>query len=281
MEDIEDWSDIASMIMKLPLSAYENRFSIQKWWKQFQVYWGVGKTNVIVLGRPSVGKSVMLSYLYGETNDLSWQLPDTSKNTETKAMTLGDWTSLIRTVPGQSTEERYRAVNEAFNTHKKLEGVIYVADWGFTDVRDGVIKRMMIEDQGIDSIDKLREHNLKREREDFSKICDSIKQSYNLNKSLKWILILVNKVDLFYDDKKINEAQKYYHPKSDSEFSEILRSSMGDLEHLNIACKAIPMCSYPKDFLWNGEMIKTDIRGEANKKALARNFFSTVSKFYR
>ncbi len=112
---IDNWSDIVPSFVKLPVKIYEHRHKINKWWKHFLVYVSKGDTNIVVLGRPGVGKSVMTSYLYGETNNLSWELPFTSKDVEAKALTLGNWTSLVRVIPGQTNNERYQGLNEAFN----------------------------------------------------------------------------------------------------------------------------------------------------------------------
>ncbi len=97
--DIENWSDIAPSFIKVPLNAYKYRHILQKWWKNLLVYTNRGDTNIVVLGRANVGKSVMASYLYGETNNLSWELPETSKDVESNAFTLGNWTNIVRVIP--------------------------------------------------------------------------------------------------------------------------------------------------------------------------------------
>ncbi len=72
---MEKWSDILPSAVKVPITAYKYRHQIQKWWKWVQARYDKGSTDIVVLGRPGVGKSVMMSYLYGESNHLSWQLP--------------------------------------------------------------------------------------------------------------------------------------------------------------------------------------------------------------
>lgn len=277
--ELEKWSDIAPSFVRFPITAYKYRHTIQKWWKHFLVYVNKGNTNTVVLGRPSVGKSVMASYLYGETNNLSWELPETSKDVEATALTLGEWTNIVRVIPGQTTNERYLGLNEAFNKSSKLEGIIYVADWGFTDVRDRVIKKQMIQFEGISTIEELRAFNLKREIEDFKAICREIEKAFALGKTPKWLLIIVNKSDLFFDDDLLNSAQSYYHPKGTSEFSKILQSTLYQIGEQRLKCQSIPLCSYEKDLIWNKETIKTRIGGEENRKALMANFFTTISNF--
>ncbi len=276
---LENWSDIAPSFIKVPLNAYKYRHSLQKWWKHFLVYMNQGDTNIAVLGRPSVGKSVLTSYLYGETNNLSWELPETSKDVESSAFTLGNWTNIVRVIPGQTTNERYLAINEAFNKSSKLEGIIYVADWGFTDVRDKIIKQQMIEQEGLETIRDIREFNLNLELEDFKQICKEIEKAYAIGKSPKWLLIIVNKADLFFKDSTLNLAQKYYHPKGNSAFSKIIKSTVNIIGEQRFKCAAIPFCSFEKDFIWNNEKVVTKIGGEENRKALMKNFFTTVANF--
>lgn len=276
---IENWSDIAPSFIKVPLNAYKYRHFLQKWWKNFLVYTNRGDTNIVIVGRPSVGKSVMASYLYGETNNLSWELPDTSKGVESNAFTLGDWTNIVRVIPGQTTNERYLGLNEAFSKSSKLEGIIYVADWGFTDVRDKIVKQQMIEKEDLDTIKAIRDFNLKLELEDFKIICKEIEKAFALGKAPKWLLIIVNKVDLFFENKTLNLAQKYYHPKGNSAFSKVVQSTINIVGEQRLKCTSIPLCSFEKDFVWNKEKVVTKIGGEGNRKALMKHFFTTIANF--
>ena len=52
------------------------------------------------------------------------------------------------------------------------------------------------------------DYNLKNEIDDIKSVCEQIKVAYSNGKGPKWIVIAVNKVDLFYNN--VNDAQKYY-----------------------------------------------------------------------
>jgi len=277
--EIEKWSDIAPSFIRVPITAYKYRTTIQKWWKKALAYANVGDTNVVVLGRPSVGKSVMMAYLYGESNDLSWKLPLASRDVEVGALTLGDWTKLIRVIPGQGFEKKFAGINEAFNKHRNLEGVIYVADWGYTDEKDSSLKEQMIKRNSLDTFDKLRDENLKKELEDFKFICKKIQEAFAIGKAPKWLLIVVNKADLFFDKDELNAAQDYYHPKGSSDFSKTIQQLIEQVGEQRLKCACVPLCSYEKDLEWNGKVTKTNISGEDNRKALAMNFFKTITNF--
>ncbi len=276
--EFEKWSDIAPSFIRVPITAYKYRTTIQKWWKKALAYANVGDTNIVVLGRPSVGKSVMMAYLYRESNDLSWKMPLPSKDVEVGTLTLGNWTKLIRVIPGQDLTQRYKGINEAFNKHQQLEGVIYVADWGYTDVWDTSQKEQFIE-KGIDSVEKLRAYNLADELEDFKFICKKIQEAFAIGKAPKWLLIVVNKADLFFDKNELDAAQAYYHPKGDSEFSKITQQLIEQVGEQRLKCACLPLCSYEKDLNWNSDIAKTHMNGEDNRKALMMNFFKTIANF--
>lgn len=278
-DEILDWTDIVPSILKYPIKAYKNRHSLQYWWKKTQVFLNSGDTNIVILGRPNVGKSVMVSYLYGESSNFDWQLPTASKTVETKAMKVGKWTNIIRVIPGQKMQERSQGLDEAFNESEKLEGIIYVADWGYNDVRNDVVKEKMIKEEKIDTIKNLRIFNLKQEIEDLKLICNDIERAFARGNMPKWFLIVVNKCDLFFENSELMSAQKYYHPDGDSEFSMVLQKTLNHVGRQNLKCASIPLCSFEKDLNWNQEIKKAEIGGEESRKALAMNFFQTISNF--
>jgi hypothetical protein len=111
---IENWSDIAPSPLRIPLALYKNRHFAQHWYKRFQVYLNYGKTNIVVLGRPDVGKSMLIEQLYDETGKISFEKPKESKSVESKAIALGDWTKIVRAIPGQSSTARLKGLTDAF-----------------------------------------------------------------------------------------------------------------------------------------------------------------------
>lgn len=276
MHLIENWSDIVPSVIKTPISIYQNRLLIHYWYKRLLVAAGQGNTNIVVLGRQTVGKSVLVANLYGEINELSWELPQSSLTTESKAIRLGEWTKLVRVIPGQTSLQQLRGLTEAFNKHKNLEGVIYVTDFGYTNQRDNVIKESMIKERGITTIKQLQKFNLQAELEDFKKICQKITEAHANNQGPKWLAIVVNKADLFFD--QINKAQQYYHPQSDSPFTQILKECLLTIGSQNLKCVSMPICSYETDLEWNKEVLKTQIGGTENRRALYKYLVKNLSE---
>jgi GTPase Era involved in 16S rRNA processing len=261
-----------SLLFRSSVTAYQKRHLVQHLWKNLLSFVDNGKTNIVVLGRPAVGKSVLTAQLYGEAANYDWDLPDTSSRIETKAIQLGEWTSLVRVIPGQETKIHHEGINEAFNEHKDLEGVIFVADWGFTGLRSPSQTRAMIE-EGKDTIEKLRAFNLEQELLYFQRVCNKIKEAFANGRQIKWLLIAVNKADLFVDS--IEEAQHYY--STESPFVKILTDLLLQVGKQNLKCAVMPIAAWEKDFVWNGETVKTNLGGTETKNGLFRKLIEQMA----
>ena len=272
-----DWTELVPTLVKTPITIYKNKETIQKLWKKLQVLCNLGKTDILILGRPAVGKSLLSSHLYGETTNLGYELPKTSRDVETNAIQLGTWTQIVRVVPGQKTSERIISLKKTFEEGNVPDGIIYTVDWGYTDVRDSLAKKIIIEEERIDTIDKLRDYNLKQELEDLKEVLDIIKFAFVTYKKPLWIIIAVNKVDLFYN--KLNEAQRYYSLEYKSDFTDLMNNFLNDIGTLNIKCKVLPISSWQKDLVWNNVLIETKLGGKENEKALTLNFIDEISNF--
>lgn len=266
-----------SFLIRSSFTAYQKRHLLQHLWKNLLTFSDLGKTNIVVLGRPAVGKSVLTSKLYGEANDFSWELPDTSSQVESRAIQLGEWTSLVRVIPGQTTAESDIGIDEAFNKHNELQGVMFVTDWGFTGVRDNTLKESMIRNQGIDTLEKLRQHNLKSELTYFKRVCDKIREAYSCGRKIKWVLIVVNKVDLFPES--VENAMNYYATNADSPFVKILNETLKSIGELNIKCSVMPISAWQNDFSWNKEEVKTNLGGTDIERELFRELITKIAEF--
>ncbi|HNL08713.1 MAG TPA: 50S ribosome-binding GTPase [Chitinophagales bacterium] len=272
--DIEKWSDIVPSAIKTPITIYQNRSSIHYWYKRALAAIDKGSTNVVVAGRPAVGKSVLVANLYGAVNELAWELPETSLSVETSAIQLGEWTKLVRVIPGQNSLQRLKGLSNAFNENKGLEGVIYVTDFGYTNVRDKSIKLRKIHEEQITTIEALRQYNLREELEDFKITCHKIAEAVATG-SPKWLAIAVNKADLFFHE--LDKAQAYYHLESNSDFAKILKNTLNTVGSQHLHCVTMPICSYETDLEWNGEIIKTNIGGTDNRRILHKYFIKQLA----
>ena len=275
----ESWTDLVPSPVKPVVYMYTHRKLIQEYWIKAQVKIGVGKPTVIIAGRAGVGKSVLASHYHGEANSLDWKEPGTSPDVEIKPITIGDWTKIVSVIPGQNSAERARALDTALNKTESLEGVIYVVDWGYTAIRDNAVKNDMINNKSINSIEKIREHNLKLEIEDFKLLLEKIAMSNASGRGPKWLTIAVNKVDLFASN--INGAKDYYHPECPSNFTTELDKLYQQIGKNNINVISLPVCAMPEPFEWNGEIISSQIDSVTKQKNYLREFIEGIAVLQR
>ena len=266
-----DWTGIATTARVAHLG-YTHQALIKKWIKHASVYLNIADTNIAIVGRPSVGKSVLQDHLCGGLADHYYKFPETSNVVETEVLMVQKMAKVIQTIPGQASRERHIGLHKALSS-KTLDGIIYVCDWGFTDVRHESIKTHQSADK--ETIKEIRNHNLMLELTDFKEFCNRVSEVYSVNQRPKWLLIASTKADLYYDD--LTSAQNYYHPKGNSEFGQAAKELMEFVGQNNFKIAAEPFCSQLKDFNWNNQLIKSDIGGTENQMHLTRNFIEKIA----
>jgi hypothetical protein len=243
-----------------------------------QVFANKGATEIVILGRENVGKTVFFDGLRKESGNFPYILPKASKNVESGVITFEKDSKIVRVIPPQLSSERFIGLESSIDNNSQLEGVIYMTDWGFTDVRDETNKKILIEQDKISTLEEIRAFNLEKELKDFEKVCDRLREVYVTKKvNPKWLLVLTNKVDLFYN--QLNETQKHYHLAYSSPFTEIAKGLIHDIGAKNIKYACLPICSYEQDFVWNQTTIKTNLGGTDIKHAFYRAIISTISNF--
>lgn len=273
---MDSWLDIVPSAVKAPYTIYKNRKVINYWVKRLQVVTNTGKTNVLVLGIPASGKSVLTSFLYGEINNLNYELPDASEGVESKAITLGEWTHLFRVIPGQGYQTRHAGLNAAFENNTSLSGVVYVVNYGYTEVRDATNRAVLISSDGVASIEDLRKYNLEVELRDFTSLVDRLIENHSLYGRPQWVFIACAKVDLFMD--QMEEAQMYYSVNGNSPFSEQLKRLQNHIGISQFRVASAPISSFRKEFEWNSEVVPSSISNTETINALLKNVVENLAK---
>ncbi len=126
------WSDLLGPA-KIPFTLYKHRNWIHEWGLRgvHAVKQDLLSTRVVIIGRAAVGKTVLFDRIRGAVNDFTWQEPAPSEKVESDVIKVGTWAKAVRVIPGDTSEDRDLGLNKAFNDNAKLEGVIYVVDWGY------------------------------------------------------------------------------------------------------------------------------------------------------
>lgn len=227
-------------------SIYKYRRLIKKLAKKGLIKAGFQYPDIVVLGRAGVGKTMLVNRLKDVGIYYETKFPGVSRKLEYDVVDIESNPHTILVIPGQKFTERDLGIQTTFEEGKKIDGIIYVVDWGYTTLRDDVIRQTLI-DSGIDSIEKIRQINIESEIIDFSEIVNKISNINDNDKLPKWLIILITKVDLF--ESKLVLAKSHYHPNGNSEFSKLL-IKLNENTNNNIRMEMVTTSSTIDSYSW-------------------------------
>jgi len=268
-----EWTTAASLSYRLGKQGYDNRYIIQQFWTKLKAYLDVGETQIVVTGHSGAGKTNLANQMHGRARDFNYQLPGESKFVEVANIQAGNWAKLVRVLPGQDGFRTKGAIN-TFQENDTLEGVIHLVDYGYNKPRDIMQGSEMIKRDRILSIKQLRENNLKKELQALIVMLNDVRKLFSEKKRPKWIVIAVNKVDLYPNER--NDALEYYHPDGTSDFSKLLREFLLDIGSMNISVHVVQSCAYEQIFEWNNHIVNSCLMKQEQNKILSE-FTSAVA----
>jgi hypothetical protein len=79
---------------------------------------------------------------------------------------------------------------------------------------------------------------------------------------------------LYYSD--IDKAQKYYSRIYESVFGEKVETLLKKVGETRLEYTALPLCCYEELFQWNGQAVKTELGGTANKQRLFQELLTNI-----
>jgi hypothetical protein len=107
-----------------------------------------------------------------------------------------------------------------------LRGVIFVATFGFNRVWSNRADSVANQLQPFD-IESLSTHNIKQELDSFRATCEKIEEKRVIAEAgicPRWLLVLVNKIDLYRDGRV--QAEDYYRPTCKSPFDDVAQQHL-------------------------------------------------------
>lgn len=207
-----------------------------------------------------VGKTVLLDYITGRAFNRQYTLPKTSTQIEEgKAGKL-----VLKILPG--VEARITFETEFLEESSNIDGIVYVAAYGFASTRQEDARKALA-GQGIDTLEKYRELQLRGEIEFLEEACGFLRSYIKRYKKPAWMLVAVTKCDLYYSFAR--EAEQYYSPYGDSRFVKVLREFQARIGSDNFAWSPRPVCSRLEDFSWNGQLQSSVLKEEQRNHFLA------------
>jgi hypothetical protein len=157
----------------------------------------------------------------------------------------------ITAIPGQFSKNRYEDLNFYFDPSGRLSGVVFVAAFGFDRVWPPDVDLIA---NSLDplTLDTLRQRNVERELESFRETCEQLRRRNmgDRNRRTPWLLVVVNKADLFISE--LDDAANYYLPGCKSAFDQIvgrLRADIGSAAGFRY--DVVPACLRPADYVFS------------------------------
>jgi GTPase SAR1 family protein len=259
---------------------YANRKAIQDVLEQFRNRF-TSKTRIAVMGMSGVGKTVLIDYVLGR-GGIGYKTPLTSQRAEYEVIKIEDKNLEFIIVPGQEQSPRREALEEL--EKNPPDGIIHVFANGYANNRNTTAQASLIE-QGIDTIEKIRDENLDRELADLEGTCSFIERIHSKYQKPQWILVAATKIDLYADADNLRAAEKQYkysdfnNSDNNSQFVNTLNNLVRKIGNQNIRWEAFHVCSRLEAFEWNGERHMLNIVDENQRDRLLYNFISSMTNY--
>lgn len=247
-------------------AAIRNREEIAGAWSRL-VNRILGKHSQLAMtGMPGAGKSVLLDHLTGQAFDAKYKPPSTSAQVERETLRRSGQRLGLAVLPGQSTPSRLRGIDELFLGKKLVRGVVHVVSFGYTETRsDFAVEEMKERD-----LDALREIRLEEELRDLQATCESIRSHWNRHHEALWLMVAVNKVDLYSDTASLEAAYARYGKNSAGPFTDVVNELTRQVGADNFEWQSMPVCSWLEDFKWAGKIVESKLDMSQRNELLMR-----------
>lgn len=171
----------------------------------------------------------------------------------------------ITTVPGQTSAQRLIDLNRYFAPSRRLDGVVFVAAYGFNRIWREEAEILARQLHPVD-VRRLSDVSLERELRSFEETCARVRDKVIINRgdstrSPRWLLVLANKADLYWSD--IDVAGSYYRPNADSDFAAVARRLVKDVSaHVNFRYEVIPVTLRAAPYSFTSDAEQFDVPTE-------------------
>ena len=227
-------------------------------------------------GMQGAGKTVLLDHLTGKAMKEGYQTPAQSQSVERGVVSRSGKRIRVSVVPGQQAQPRLLALDQLFRGRDTVQGVVHVVSYGYASSRIDDVSQTMAKTLKLGTLTKYRKHQMELELEDLDQTCESIRASHRKCRAPAWLLIAVDKIDLYHD--RLPKAREYYSSTSDSPFTERLRMLAGQVGSDNFRWEVVPVCGVLEEFTWNNktETSKIDL---ATRDAYRAQFLEVIKSY--
>jgi GTPase SAR1 family protein len=234
------------------------------------------KRTIAFTGMQGVGKTVLLDHLTGRAYQQGYKPPNRSRKVETGKLNKNHRRLRLSVVPGQVDSVRLHATDSLFRRNKAVHGVVHVVANGFAVLRQAAAQEALVTRAHITTVEEFRTHQLREELQDLDITCELIRDAIRKTNRPAWMLVAVDKVDLYYDS--IGNAERYYARTSESPFTARLHELQEQVGTDRFSWESVPVCAWLENFTWNGSVVESKLKPFERDHYLA-GFTETLGEF--
>jgi hypothetical protein len=250
------------------LTAYRHRDDVRGLLEGGMAWLFGKKTTLAFTGMEGVGKTVLLDHLTGAAFREGYTLPLRSQREERGHVTTASKRLLATVVPGQVAAPRRLTLDKLFGGKQAIDGVVHVVCNGLASIREPDAARSLLRQSKLTTLAKYRKYALGQELADLDETCQAIRESHRKKRTPGWLIVAVDKVDLYFDT--IEQARDYYSPTGDSPFVEKLRTLATQVGTDFFRWETAPVCGCLEKFVWNREELLPQIDAAKRNAYLAQ-----------
>lgn len=245
-------------------SLVENKGFIGQLWQGLTTKLLGKKSTIVFTGLAGAGKTTLFDCLSGRTELVSYKPPRRSTEVEKRQTKVaadpihddGKKRLAYVVIPGQESSIRQAAFEELFTGKDEIAGIIHVVSGGLPTLRENVSAQILA-DNGIDTIEKFRSHQLEAELEDLDLTCKAIERYMTASRKPIWMMVAVNKIDLF---SATIEHEMSLYSKATTPFAERLNLLQKRVGSLFFDWDIVPVSAWLEDFRFNGQKIDSSLK---------------------
>jgi GTPase SAR1 family protein len=233
------------------------------------------KARLAVTGMEGAGKTVLLDALTGKAFQRNYTKPTRSQKMETGSVAADTRKIILAVVPGQQAHPRHVALDDIFRGKRPVDGAIHVVSSGFASVRTTDAVRVLVTDHGITTVRKFRQYQKRREVEDLQETCRAIRDAHRRHHAPKWLVVAVDKVDLYHNE--LAEIERQYSPSAQTDFVRELNALAEQVGTDFFRWTALPVIGCIENFEWNGHTHHAQLQEEWRERYLKQFLTELVS----
>ena len=219
-------------------------------------------------GMQGAGKTVLLDHLTGKASKEDYRTPPGSQAIERGVVKSPSKRIRVSVVPGQNSQPRRLALEQLFRGRSAVQGVVHVVSYGYASARTEDTTRYMLRDLKLSTLARYVKHQLDQELKDLDQTCEAIRASHHRYHAPGWLIVAVDKIDLYYD--RLPKAREYYSSMNDSPFTERLRTLARQVGEDFFRWEVAPVCGALEDFAWNNKVEESKVDRETRDAYLAQ-----------